>query len=441
MRVTKSFNTLLTNNISPHEKKYLATASASPSQLYGSPKDSKPAAGPPFKLTKTLPVNFNPFDTWGDFLTPINNQGNCGNCYAQSTCSALSDRFCLLSNGYVSPLLSPYLPTICEGIMTYRSLDRDVVIKKNISSHSSAACTGNTISNIMEYLYKFGSVTSQCFDSRLLPVLGVELQENIKKPTDLPYCDKVLGDDYAKCLDKVTPAIFFRAISFYNVYPSVDYIKNEIFHWGPVVAGMIVYESFLNNYDGTTIYMGPIENDIDQGGHAIKLIGWGIENGVEYFWVQNSWGTSWGLNGCFKIKCDVCDILKNVMAIMPDIPGFPLEILDYPSLANDDMKKVRIEFEVDNITGYKFSVLNDKKYYGQLQFFVMFKYILDIMPDYKQIWIGETKAKMPIIIYHQENRLKLIPLKNLKKMDFFLCVLFFIILPIVIAYFYRRKYG
>lgn len=439
MRVTKSFNTLLTNNRSQNDKKY-SVSSSSPSQLYESSSTPKPSSAPPFKLIKTLPKDFNPFDNWGEFLSPVNNQGSCGNCFAQSTCSALSDRFCLLTNGYVSPLLSPYLPTICDGVLSYRGLDRDAIVQRNISSHSSTACTGNTIYNIMEYLYKFGSVTSQCFDSSLLPVLGIKLQENIKIPTDLPYCDKVLSDDYAKCLDRITPAMFFRASSFYNIYPSVDYIKNEIFHWGPVVAGMIVYDSFLNNYDGTTIYMGPAKDDTDQGGHAIKIIGWGVENNVEYFWVQNSWGTEWGLNGCFKIKCDVCDIIHNVMSIFPDIPGFPLEMLDYPSLVTDAMKHVRDDFDVDNITGYKFSVLNDKKYNGQLQFFVMFKYILDIMPDYKTIWIGETKAKMPIIIYSQENRIKAVPIKKIEKMDFFLCVLFFIVFPIIIAYFYNKKY-
>jgi hypothetical protein len=435
MKVSKSFNTLLTNNLSVHEKKY-SLSSDNPSQLYTTSPTTK---APPFKLKKTLPKEFSPFNNWGDFITPVNNQGSCGNCYAQSSCSALADRFTLLTNGYVCPILSSYLPTICDGVLTFRHLDRDIISQRNISSHSSAACTGNTISNIMEYLYKFGSVTDQCFDKNLLPVLGVKLESDIKSPTDLPYCDKVLTSGYNTCLDKTTPAIFFRAISFYNVYPDIEYIKNEIFHWGPVVAGMIVYNSFLNNYDGTTIYMGPTKNDTDQGGHAIKLIGWGVENGIEYFWVQNSWGTQWGLNGYFKIKCDVCDIVKNVMALIPDIPNFPLEILDYPSLATDDMKKIRDEFHVDSVTGYKFSALNNPDYRDKIELYVMFKYILDIMPDYKTFWVGETTAKMPIIIYSQENTIKKNPIKKIKKLDLFFCVLVFILFPIILAYYYVKN--
>lgn len=29
------------------------------------------------------------------------------------------------------------------------------------------------------------------------------------------------------------------------------------------------------------------------GGHAIKLIGWGTENGVDYWIINNSWNTYW----------------------------------------------------------------------------------------------------------------------------------------------------
>ena len=32
-------------------------------------------------------------------------------------------------------------------------------------------------------------------------------------------------------------------------------------------------------------------------GHAMKMLGWGMENGTPYWLVANSWNTDWGDNG------------------------------------------------------------------------------------------------------------------------------------------------
>ena len=46
------------------------------------------------------------------------------------------------------------------------------------------------------------------------------------------------------------------------------------------------------------------------GGHAIKVIGYGTEDGNDYWLVQNSWTTTWGDGGYFKIArgTDECGI-------------------------------------------------------------------------------------------------------------------------------------
>lgn len=44
------------------------------------------------------------------------------------------------------------------------------------------------------------------------------------------------------------------------------------------------------------------EGAIHTGNHAVKLIGWGVDHGVKYWLLVNSWGTEWGDHGLFKIR-------------------------------------------------------------------------------------------------------------------------------------------
>jgi C1A family cysteine protease len=40
------------------------------------------------------------------------------------------------------------------------------------------------------------------------------------------------------------------------------------------------------------------------GGHAIKIIGYGVEGGERYLLVANSWNEDWGDKGYFKCTYD-----------------------------------------------------------------------------------------------------------------------------------------
>ena len=60
---------------------------------------------------------------------------------------------------------------------------------------------------------------------------------------------------------------------------------------------MMVYSDFPAYKSGIYAH----SNGTLLGGHAVKVIGWGTEAGVDYWTVANSWNTWWGEEGFFRI--------------------------------------------------------------------------------------------------------------------------------------------
>lgn len=91
----------------------------------------------------------------------------------------------------------------------------------------------------------------------------------------------------------------------------------EIMTHGPVEAAFTVYSDFLSYKSG--VYQHTTGQAL--GGHAIKILGWGVESGTDYWLVANSWNNDWGDNGFFKIRRgnNECGIESEVVAGMPKL--------------------------------------------------------------------------------------------------------------------------
>jgi cathepsin B len=86
---------------------------------------------------------------------------------------------------------------------------------------------------------------------------------------------------------------------------------------GPVEAAFTVFEDFLLYKTG--VYKHITGSAL--GGHAVKLMGWGVENGTKYWLLANSWNTDWGDNGFFKILRgkNECGIESELVAGEPKV--------------------------------------------------------------------------------------------------------------------------
>jgi len=130
---------------------------------------------------------------------------------------------------------------------------------------------------------------------------------------DTPDCKSECNDEYpAKFEDDLT-----FATSAYSVPNNEQKIMTEIYNNGSVEVSFSVYEDFLNYKSG--VYQHVKGSML--GGHAVKAIGWGVENGVKYWIIVNSWNEGWGDNGIIKILKgkNHCGIESGVVAGIPKL--------------------------------------------------------------------------------------------------------------------------
>eukprot|EP01018_Ginkgo_biloba_P005412 Gb_05701 [translate_table: standard] len=113
-----------------------------------------------------------------------------------------------------------------------------------------------------------------------------------------------------KCLTKTLVAIVSQYIRECPTHEAaVDFAHYE--------TG--VYKHILGNYIG---------------GHAVKLIGWGTTDGVDYWLLANSWNTAWGEGGYFKIVrgANECGIEAEPVAGMPSPKNMILDPVDHADI-------------------------------------------------------------------------------------------------------------
>ena len=70
-----------------------------------------------------------------------------------------------------------------------------------------------------------------------------------------------------------------------------------IMEGGPVETAFTVYSDFENYVSGVYKHT----SGQMMGGHAVKFVGWGVDNGTKYWKVANSWNPYWGEKGYFRI--------------------------------------------------------------------------------------------------------------------------------------------
>ena len=205
---------------------------------------------------------------------PIRDQAQCGSCWAFAASEALSDRFCIASNNAIDVVLSPQDLVQCDA------WDR--------------GCNGGILSWAWDYIVRSGVVAEEC----------------------APYTsgNGVVPSCPAKCANGDAKKKY-GCNGPYSQSSGIEAIKSEVFARGPVETGFTVYEDFMNYQTGIYHYTSGSQ----LGGHAVKIIGWGQDAGVNYWICANSWSEKWGMQGFFNIEFGQCGIDNAAFACAPKI--------------------------------------------------------------------------------------------------------------------------
>lgn len=171
-----------------------------------------------------------------------------------------------------------------------------------LNKHSQVAHTAFMPSRLFIYYYERVMEHTVNSDAGAVIRDGIKVIANKGVPSEdlWPYDVSVFTHEPSK--EAIEAAKQFKALE----YRAIDnrnkaLMVNALMEGFPISCGISVFESFMSEEVAKTgiVPMPDIHNENLVGGHAIAVVGYIKEEDV--FLMRNSWGTSWGLDGYFKI--------------------------------------------------------------------------------------------------------------------------------------------
>ena len=169
----------------------------------------------------------------GGYLSPIFDQKSCGCCWSVAASTCLGDRLSIWG-GVKNPVLSPTLTLACVGD---ERLGGDPIL----SYANTAGCMGGFPAAAAALFAKYGTVTQTCspFNTWCTgECAGGSGVANLNPM--IPRC----STQQQQCLGSTSDHTLYKAQSGSHALTTIEEIKADIFHDGPVVGAMVVKQDF-----------------------------------------------------------------------------------------------------------------------------------------------------------------------------------------------------
>mmetsp|Transcript_10339 Transcript_10339/g.32825 ORF Transcript_10339/g.32825 Transcript_10339/m.32825 type:complete len:356 (+) Transcript_10339:37-1104(+) len=231
-------------------------------------------------------------------VTGVKDQGSVGTCWAFSTTGAIEGAHFLASGKLLS--LSEEFLTDCD--------DRDCSVFGGwpYLAYQYILGAGGIPS---EAAYPYCSGTGNCY-----PCMANKNTTFCGPPPS--YCNKTWDPSHCPSAPRDV-----KLESWQSVSKDEGVIASTLASVGPLSTLMDAtnLQSYKSGIWAPQPGLFGCKSDVDSLDHAVLLVGYGTDNGTDYWLVKNSWGESWGEKGFFRIKRgdSMCGI--NTMVTFPKV--------------------------------------------------------------------------------------------------------------------------
>jgi len=189
-------------------------------------------------------------------VTPVKNQGQCGSCWAFSTTGSLEGQMFRKTGK---------LPNLSEQNLVDCSRD-----------YGNMGCHGGW----MDYAFSY-----------IKDNMGIDSENGY------PYYARELGYCYYRTVYKTGDVS-----GWFDLSPGNETnLKLGVAVVGPISVAIDASHPSLQHYHSGIYYEEKCGNTLRDLDHAVLVVGYGTENGQDYWLIKNSWSERWGEGGYFKM--------------------------------------------------------------------------------------------------------------------------------------------